>query len=784
MIYNKYFESESKIMIVLNKLKKIFSLKNVVFIILSFVFSSQIFIGEYSQLSIVMLGVASVFNVPLLVVALPSAVGLVLGNITQSGISELIGIFIIFTLITAIVNVQGLSKKFEVLLKLMISVAIVEIITNFVSSTLVTNFFEILQNFFVIAIFYMIFVSGILVIINIGKGYVYSQEEKISMVAVCAMVLTIFQNITFYNVSVMNILLFVLILIFGWKNGAILGSVTGFMIGMLLTVVCNINIITVIMLAASGAIAGIFSKFGKIGVVVGFVLGNLYIIFYASGISDITIRITEMLVASTVLILLPKKIETKLKKTFDINNTLQSPYENVLDSASTTKERINAVSSIFDDLSEITVLNTEEEKKDFRKILKRYLLDYIECSCLNCEFKKECKKSDRINLIVEYILNKLENNEKIEKDIFADLECNQKEELIKGIQEIYSNIKIMKLLKQKEKENNKKISSQYKEVANILRVISKNIKSGLIVKDSIQAKLRDELKLNGYTVYEDEYLYENNNLEYTFVTNILTNIDKQKKQIINVIEQIMEQKVSIKLILNSSKNEKSRIKVVTVPKYQAKNIVISKIKDGEEISGDSYLSYELEDRKFASILSDGISSGKEASKSSGVVISSLEKLFKSGFEAEKSIEILNQIIKLKENEGTFATADICIIDLNTAMANFIKIGASPTYIISNDGKITTITSMSLPMGIDVNTNYIPISEKIGDGGIIIQFTDGVISDEMNPNDNYILDYLKTVDLKKNSKIIAEDINRIVLKNNKNILKDDMTISVTKIERNV
>ena len=783
MIYDKYFETDSKISNIFSKIKEIFSFKNIVFIILSFLLSSQIILGDYSQFSPVLLGVASVFNVPLLVVLIPTAIGLIFSSITKIGIIKLIAIFVIFTIFTSIIKIDGISKKYESLFKLLVSIGVVEIIIDFINSTLAINLFTIVQNILITAIFYMIFVSGTYVITNLKKGYVFSQEENIASLCIAMITLGFFNKLTIYNVSVVNVIFFIIILVYGWRKGAILGASAGFISGALLTLTTNISIVNVVMLAISGVVAGIFKKFGKISVIIAFIIANAYIIFYASGISDITIRISEMLIASLFLLVIPKKIEVKLEKFFNQNMALVKPYENMLDSSSEAKEKLNTVCSIFDDLANFDVLKTEDEKLEFKKILKRYILDYIECSCINCDNKKECKKVDRIDLIVDNITLKLANGDRLNENIFDDIECKKSKELIAGIEEVYSNIRVMKILKQKELENNNRITKQYKEVSNILKSISKNLKSSLVVKDQNQAKIREELKLNGFIVYEDEYLVKDEKLEYTFVTDILTNIDKQKKLIISAIEQIVQKKVAIKLILNSSKKEKSKIKIITVPKYEIKSVITSQIKDGQNISGDSYLSYELEDKKYAIILSDGASSGSEAHKYSSLVISTLEKLFKSGFDLDKSFEILNSIIKLRNDTQIFATVDVVIFDLDSLDLNIIKFGAAPSYIVDSLGNLTTITSLNMPVGLNEKSDFFPISKKIDCGSIIVQLTDGVVSDTDDVNNNFVTEYLRSVDLKKSAKMISDDLNKLLIKNSKNILKDDATISVAKVSKN-
>lgn len=111
-----------------------------------------------------------------------------------------------------------------------------------------------------------------------------------------------------------------------------------------------------------------------------------------------------------------------------------------------------------------------------------------------------------------------------------DFNCELSKEFLRDIYEIYNSMKLMRILKEQERNNANKISNQYKEVSKILSNISKNIKSDLIKIDKKQEKLREELKFYGYLVYEDEYKEDDTGIEYTFVTNILNNIDKQKKK--------------------------------------------------------------------------------------------------------------------------------------------------------------------------------------------------------------------------------------------------------------
>ena len=770
-----------KLVGVLNTIKKFINVKNIIFIILSFAMANTSFLGDSSPFSLVLFGVASVFNVPLLLVLISTLIGILIKEVTLNIIIKLLAFFVVFTLITVIVNIEGVSKKLSVFFKFIISIGIVEAFYNLIQGTLVTGIFTYLSNIAIAAILYFVFVSGIYVLTNISKGYVFSKEEKIAMIVVVGLALSVFNNLSIMSLSVFNILVLILVLIFGWKNGWVTGAATGLILGLILIFISDVNMTYVVTLAFSGFISGILSKIGKIAIVIGFIIGNLYIVYYANGFSELTMRISELLIASVVLLFMPKVFETKLDRIFNKNKSLENPYQNMLDSSTSVKEKIGAMSDVFDSIASVVVDVNEEDKIETREVIKKYIENTINEKCLGCDRRKNCLNEEKLNLVVDYVANKLENNENIDEKML-DFNCELSKDFVNDIYEVYNSMKLMRILKEKEKSNANKLSNQYKEVSKILSNISKNIKSDLIKLDKKQEKLREELKFYGYLVYEDEFKEDDSVIEYTFVTNILSNIDKQKKEIVSIVSNILEKPMVIKLILNSSKSEKSKIKVISTPEFSIQSSVINMAKNGEEISGDSYLIDELQDLKHISVISDGEGSGRSASKSSRMVIDMLERLLSGGFDECGAIEIINSVLKLKADSENSSTLDSMIIDLKNGNSQYIKLGAAPTYLV-HEGKIITINNMNIPVGLSDSVDYLPISKKLYDKDIIIQISDGILNDCVDISNNYFTECLKNIDINRTPKIIVDELYRHILKENKNILKDDITIIVTKIKKN-
>lgn len=781
MIYNKYLDNDidEKVTSIFSTIKKIVNFKNILFMVFALLLSTKTLIGDFRPFNYVLLAVASAFEVPLILVLIASVAGLAIGGYSSATVMLLI-FFLLYNLITAIVNIEGINRKYTVFIKFMASIAILQIVSTFITGDLFTQLFSVLSTIVLPGIIYLIVVTGMNVILNIKNGFVYTKEESIAMILTIAILLSSLGSVSVLGFKVVEILALILILIYGWGNGAILGATAGLIIGLSYTCLCDVSMSFVVAIAFSGFISGLLRRFGKIPVIIAFVAGNVYISYYATGMSQINIVICEALIASIVLFLMPKYIERKLDNLFDLTRGLETFKNNLLNPTKEAKEKIGAVSEVFSSLADITVERTKETEEETIEVIKKYILSYVNNTCFACENINECIEKENLDMTAEYLADRLESGEPIEPEMLK-FNCKDSKIIINNLYDIYNSMKLMRVLKQKEIENNKKISNQYKEVSKLLNNISENIKEGSLVKDEAQKKLRNELKFYGYNVYEDDFKRDKETIEYTFITDILTNIDKQKKQIVELCSNILEQNMCIKLILNISKTEKSKIKIVSTPKYNIKSEIISYTKTGENISGDSYLQLELQDLRQLSVISDGVGSGESASRSSSTVINMLERLLSGGFDEDKAIEIINSVIKLKGEDELFATLDAAIINEKDAQCYFIKLGAAPTYLIEK-GKVVTITSTNIPVGLVDSSDYIPICKKLDYGDFVIQLSDGVIPDTIDPNNNYIKNFLSTCDITKSAKVIAQELKEVININNDGVYDDDITLIVNKIEK--
>ena len=133
------------------------------------------------------------------------------------------------------------------------------------------------------------------------------------------------------------------------------------------------------------------------------------------------------------------------------------------------------------------------------------------------------------------------------------------------------------------------------------------------------------------------------------------------------------------------------------------------------------------------------------------------------------------LIRSSENQ-TYSTVDMSVVNLYTGMCDFVKLGASTSFVKSQD-EVKIIQSSALPIGMINQLDYEVYSEKLKDGDYVIMVTDGVIDSIPGDNKEKIMaEFIEAIHL-SNPKEIANAVLNYSLELNKWTPKDDMTVLV-------
>jgi len=203
-------------------------------------------------------------------------------------------------------------------------------------------------------------------------------------------------------------------------------------------------------------------------------------------------------------------------------------------------------------------------------------------------------------------------------------------------------------------------------------------------------------------------------------------------------------------------------------------------KTGGAESGDSFSFMQLACGNGMMAISDGMGSGRRAQEESKAAIELLEDFSEQGFDKSTTLDLINSALLLKSSEELFSTLDICTIDLNSGMAEFIKIGAAPT-LAQIGGEIRTITSRTLPVGILEDVDAHIETAVLSHGDVVVMMTDGVTDSDNggSPKEGWIIRALQAMAAAP-PQDTADYILAKGMANYGNNIRDDMTVFVGRI----
>lgn len=123
------------------------------------------------------------------------------------------------------------------------------------------------------------------------------------------------------------------------------------------------------------------------------------------------------------------------------------------------------------------------------------------------------------------------------------------------------------------------------------------------------------------------------------------------------------------------------------------------------------------------ILSDGMGSGSRARIDSAFACGMLSKMLKAGIDFGASMEMLNTSLSVKSSDESFATLDVCRVNLYSGEVFLYKAGGAETFVRCGK-KFVRLDGSGIPFGVGVPAEY---SEKrffVSEGDVLIMTSDG------------------------------------------------------------
>ncbi len=798
-------------------LKRAFSRQNIILYVISFMISMVSFGGDISlglaPFGLAILAATASSGIPISIVYIITLLGSFVGlgkDITANYFLTSLVFFATLFIVKTKKQVDY-NEKLKLGKNIIISIFVVNIVPMLFTTLKLSNVIFTVLLSIITYIFYKIFVNAIDVIYEYGEKKVFSIEELMGASLLLAIAITALEPINILGYSLKNVLCILIVLILGWKSGILVGTTGGVTIGIVLGIIGNEPPITIAAFAIAGMLSGIFSKVGKLGVIIGFIAGNIIITYVSNDNIEPIILFQEILIASLGLLLIPKKAEVAMNELFDNSTLLPDMNKRALEES---KETVNKLSNISETISEMaksydevaaTVLENKEDltcELENKEIFKKELNNNIDGMEDNILYD-DIKNSDEI---INDIFKHLSKNKKLTKDvlilIFAKYNNyiigtengninssveNDMKDMIDVINKSYKLSKINFVWKKKLDEKNKSMSVQLQGVSEVISDLADDIRDSKNEKYTDKKELIRKILMQKGIVVSDIKIKKNDS-DRTIVT-IYTkdcdeNIENMAKKIGRVLTKVLQEKMTLQKKKSSLKpdNDSLAFSFISSDLYNL-NVGIARAKKYDSpVSGDTSLQTKLNDGKYLLAISDGMGSGPEARKSSKIAIKMLERMLTSGFKKDVSIKMINSTLSANNDEDMYATLDILILDLYQGNIEFIKNGACPTYIKRNK-EVELVNSISLPTGIVNDIDLVVYDKDIKDGDIIVMCSDGIVESNTEYLHKelwlkYFLEELQTDDVQQ----IADLIISEAIDNDYGKEKDDMTVIVAKVSK--
>ena len=154
----------------------------------------------------------------------------------------------------------------------------------------------------------------------------------------------------------------------------------------------------------------------------------------------------------------------------------------------------------------------------------------------------------------------------------------------------------------------------------------------------------------------------------------------------------------------------------------------------------------------------------------------LEELLEAGFPVKTAIQIMNTALVIGRDDVRFSTIDVSLFDLYSGSCEFVKAGASATFIKRKD-QVERITSTTLPIGVIQEIEIDVEQRELESGDFVVMVTDGVMDAlPTGEQDTLMETFIREASI-NNPKELAHHLLGRVLEWTGELPLDDMTILV-------
>lgn len=436
-----------------------------------------------------------------------------------------------------------------------------------------------------------------------------------------------------------------------------------------------------------------------------------------------------------------------------------------------------------------TFLRLETCKGSFTKDEVEEMLGRVsEKVCANCENRNWCLNENRkgtSQLVSEILCAVEEYGAELNIELKRKLKrkCLNAPRFLRETLTVFENAKQKLLWNNKIIQNREGCANQLDSFADMIQCTVRELDAGIFTDEHMEKRIRLQFRKEGIKVVNCIFF-----MTRCGCYEVRLTLKSSKNQCFQTKDAAQILSRCVGKVMLPEKGERRVVPeeyctmvFVESPKYQTLQGAAKIGKGCEMISGDTFTMTELPGGKVGVVLSDGMGTGEDALQESAMVVEMLEELLRAGFPIETAIQMMNTALVIGRDEVRFSTIDMCVFDLYQGNCEFLKAGASTTFIRYAD-RVEKISSTSLPIGVIQNLEIERISKEMEDGALVVMVTDGVMDAlPIGEREALMSTFIGGTSI-HNAKELAHHILGQVLEWTGEVPQDDMTIIVVGLWR--
>lgn len=618
-----------------------------------------------------------------------------------------------------------------------------------------------------------------------------SGEEAACFIIVLVGLLAGFDGIGFSHFSLQGLLGRLIILLAAYAGGSGTGAAVGVMVGVVPCVAHLVAPATIGIYAFSGFLGGTLRHFHKLGVVSGFLLGNLMLSVYWFDQETLTFALTESALAAFLLFCFPYGTITKLRAFWPLSpEMLGLQTRKVQQIQEQVAGRLWELVRVFEEFAltfqDACSCQPEPADNKLGNLFEKITSNVCEqCAIFHLCWEKELSRTYKSMLDM---LAVAEAKGQIKfQDIPLEIRrhCLQPHDLATAVGYLYETYRVNEHWRQKIVESRELLAAQLQGIAAVMGELAGQVYDNTQFGMQLEGEISKELCSLG--IKEDMVRVVKTGEKDPEITLSREVPCTDASQCTSLLKPVLSQLVGQPLVLNKIRcpwktgHEECRIKFMVAGAYTVLTGFAQANKSGEIVSGDSYTFLDLPSHKCALVLSDGMGTGPEAARESKAAINLLSQLMGIGFTKDLVLKVINTILLAQSTKETFATLDLVLVDLKMGEVEFVKVGAAPTFIKRGE-KLEIVSSSSLPMGIISNVQADCLVKKLEVGDMLVMVTDGVLDvcQTIEGREFWLVQALKEITGSNVQEVAELLLHQAVTLSGGNV-RDDMSILVGCLE---